>query len=108
MAPRLFRVILPVDDIDRAVAFYQGLLQLPGERISAGRHYFDCSGTILVCLDPAAEGDDGDALPNHGHVYFAVDDLDRTFARARDAGCDWLEDAPKLRAWGEVSFYARD
>ena len=57
MKARLYRVILPVDDIDRADRFYTELLGLAGERVSPGRHYFDCGGTILACYDPVADGD---------------------------------------------------
>lgn len=44
--PRLYRVILPVPDIDRAAAFYGALLAIPGLRVSPGRHYFQCGGAI--------------------------------------------------------------
>ena len=47
--PRLYRVILPVADIERAVAFYRTVLGVPGQRISQGRHYFGCGGVILAC-----------------------------------------------------------
>ncbi len=40
MPPRLYRVILPVSNIDEAAAFYCYLLGIPGERVSPGRHYF--------------------------------------------------------------------
>ena len=46
--PRLFRVILPVSDIDEAAAFYTVLLGMPGIRVWSNRHYFDCAGTILA------------------------------------------------------------
>ena len=64
MNPKLFRVIVPVSDIERAVAFYETVLGLPGRRVSAGRHYFDCDGTILACFDPAADGDAHESQPN--------------------------------------------
>ncbi len=51
MKPKLFRVILPVSDLDRAVTFYRAILGIPGQRVSDGRHYFDCDGTILACFD---------------------------------------------------------
>ena len=57
MGLRLYRVILPVRDIERAVQFYGKLLGLAGQRVSPGRHYFDCGGTILACYDPVADGD---------------------------------------------------
>jgi uncharacterized glyoxalase superfamily protein PhnB len=45
--------------------------------------------------------------PNPEHVYFSVDDLDATHARARDAGCRQLTEI-ELKPWGERSFYGRD
>jgi hypothetical protein len=56
---KLYRVILPVRGIDSAAAVYARLLEKPGARISPGRHYFDCGGTILACYDPVADGDIG-------------------------------------------------
>jgi predicted enzyme related to lactoylglutathione lyase len=103
---RLFRVILPVGDIDEAARFYGAILGWPGERVSGGRHYFDCGGTILACVDPAGEG--LEMRPNVDHVYFSVDDLEATLERARMAGCSWLGDEIKTYPWGERSFYARD
>ncbi|HEX5479681.1 MAG TPA: VOC family protein [Dehalococcoidia bacterium] len=106
MAPRLFRVILPVSDIERATAFYSAVLGSEGERVAVYRHYWDCGGTILACVDPTAGG--GEFRPNIDHFYFAVDDLDAAYERAKGAGCLWIEDGISERAWGERSFYARD
>lgn len=106
MVVRLFRVILPVDDLDRAVSCYAVILGMPGERVSGDRHYFDCGGTILACVDPRVER--GAFRPNIDHVYFSVDDIEETFRRAMDAGCSWLGDTIETHPWGERSFYARD
>ncbi len=108
MSPNLFRVILRVSNIERAVAFYTHLLGLPGQRVSGGRHYFDCAGTILACFDPQADGDGYDARPNPEHIYFAVAELEATFARAQEAGCIALDDTIETPPWGERSFYAED
>ncbi len=107
MSVKLYRVILPVSDIERAQEFYSQLLGFSGERVSSGRHYFDCGGTILACFDPRADGDDFDARPNPDHVYFAVPDLEAVLARARTARCNALGEI-KVRPWGERSFYATD
>jgi catechol 2,3-dioxygenase-like lactoylglutathione lyase family enzyme len=106
-SPRLFRVILPVSDIEAAAAFYARLLGMPGTRVSGGRHYFDCDGTILACYDALADGDPEPVGPNPQHVYFSVDDLDNAHACAERAGCSELTNI-ELRPWGERSFYARD
>jgi predicted enzyme related to lactoylglutathione lyase len=106
--PRLFRVILPVSDIAQAERFYSHLLGMPGKRVSPGRHYFDCGGTILACFDPMADGDGTKARPNPDHIYIAVSDLESSYERARAAGCQWMEKKIETRPWGERSFYILD
>jgi catechol 2,3-dioxygenase-like lactoylglutathione lyase family enzyme len=113
--PKLFRVILPVSDTDQAARFYGAILGIEGQRVSPGRYYFDCGGTILACFDPRADGDDEDPRPNMDHVYFAVDDLEQRHAAARSLGCLSTElvhgaAAGEIvrRPWGERSFYAVD
>jgi catechol 2,3-dioxygenase-like lactoylglutathione lyase family enzyme len=105
---RLYRVILPVADIERATAFYRKLLAEPGQRVSPGRHYFNCGGVILACFDPRADGDEFDARPNPDHVYFAVEDLEAVFERARKLPCLKIDSQLKTQPWGERSFYAVD
>jgi hypothetical protein len=56
--PHLYRVIFPVADIEVAAKFYGRVFEMAGERVSPGRHYFNCGGVILACYDPAADGDD--------------------------------------------------
>jgi catechol 2,3-dioxygenase-like lactoylglutathione lyase family enzyme len=113
----LFRVILPVSDIEGATRFYGHVLGLPGQRVSPGRHYFDCEGVILACFDPQADGDGYEALPNPECIYVAVDDLRATFRNVKEAGGllpegNWGPEGPKgeiaMRPWGERSFYAED
>src|SRR5262245_24210301 len=114
---KLFRVILPVGDISKAERFYGALLGQKGQRVSPGRHYFDCEGTILACYDPKADGDGYEARPVPEPVYIAVDDLEATYRRATDAGAkfsaDVVPDVGPLgqiaqRPWGERSFYVYD
>ena len=104
----LYRVILPVSDIDAAEKFYSTLLEMPGKRVSPGRHYFDCGGTILACFDPSADRDDFVAKPNPDYVYLAVDNLEEYFERAKTLGFAWLEEEIASRPWGERSFYGKD
>ena len=105
---RLFRVILPVSNVDLAAEYYGAVLQQPGARVSPGRHYFACGGVILACFDPRADGDPWDALPNPDHAYFAVSDLEawyeRVAARVDGTVLKGIERYP----WGERSFYCID
>jgi hypothetical protein len=113
---RLFRVILPQNDIEAAATFYSTLLDDVGMRVSPGRHYFMCGGVLLALYEPRADGDERAPRPNWDHVYFAVDDLPAVFERATrvgglstkvgDGGLKMGEIA--RRPWGEVSFYMQD
>lgn len=106
--PRLFRVILPVTNIDRAAGFYSYILGIPGERVWESRHYFDCGGTILACFDPWREGQGYHATPNPENIYFAVSDIDAVYERAKQAGCQWLDESIETQHWGERVFFAKD
>lgn len=105
--PRLYRVILPVKDIDKAQVFYSNLLNQEGRRISSGRHYFYCRGTILACFDPRMDGDDFDLPPNPDNIYFSVKDLSAMYVRTKKSGAEILDEIAK-RPWGEISFYIKD
>jgi extradiol dioxygenase family protein len=56
---KLFRVILPVTDIEEASVFYAKVVGEKGKRVSPGWHYFNLEGTILVCDEPFADRDEG-------------------------------------------------
>ncbi len=114
---RLYRVIVPVTDIETAREFYESVLGAPGKRVSPGRHYFNCEGTILACFDPRADGDGYDATPNPEPLYLAVSDLPATREACRTAGARFPAESPPgigplgeiaRRPWGEESFYATD
>lgn len=108
MTARLYRVSLPVSDLGQAVAFYRDLLGAEGRKVSPGRHYFDCGGTILALFDPRADGFPFDARPNPEHLYFAVEELDQLHERA--AAIEGVRLDPKIekKPWGERLFYLED
>ena len=108
MSVSLFRVILPVTNIEAGAAFYERALGIPGKRVSPGRHYFQCGATILACYSSRDDGDAWDVPANPEHIYFAVDDLELCFARVRAAGGNRVDEAIKTQPWGERSFYAED
>lgn len=108
MNAKLYRVIIQVSDIEAAVKFHGQLFEQVGERVSPGRHYFNCGGVVLACVDPAAEGDDHAPRANPDHVYLAVADLESSFEKIQQLRCEWLEPAIETRRWGERSFYAKD
>ncbi len=104
---KLYRVIVPVSDIDQAQTFYAAILEDPGERVSPERHYFDCEGTILACFDPTKFDEKPEAVPNPEHLYFAVEDLTGALERCTAAGAKVVAEIQSY-PWGETSFYIED
>jgi predicted enzyme related to lactoylglutathione lyase len=113
---RVFRIIVPVADLESAARFYQTLLDDAGVRVSPGRHYFACGGVILAVYSPKADGDRAEPRPNFEHIYFAVANLDECFSRAERAGGLSTQTGDgnlpmgtiARRPWGERSFYMFD
>jgi predicted enzyme related to lactoylglutathione lyase len=106
----LYRIILPVSDIDQAATFYGEVLGVVGERVSPGRHYFDCGGTILACYDPQADEDplgEGWQFHENQYLYFSVPDLEEVRGRIHRRGGQLLGDIETM-PWGERMFYALD
>ena len=106
----LYRVILPVDDIEKATAFYALVFNMGGVRVSPGRHYFNLGETILACYDPAADGDAGGKgwrQHENQYLYFSVDALADIRQRVLKAGGEHIT-AIESMPWGEILFYARD
>lgn len=117
MAPTLYRIILQVDNLDRAEEFYGKLLGDRGRRIhGASRHYIDCGPVILALVDVNGENIPGlQPKPLPDYIYFAVNDIEACYERARELQCLSSEDvhgdsagALVTRPWGERSFYAHD
>ncbi len=88
--------------------FYETLLNVAGQRVSAGRQYLSAGGVILALVDLRADGQDRDPRPNQEYVYFSTADLAGARARAVTArpstGPTEIRDMP----WGERSFYLTD
>ena len=111
--PRLFRLLLEVDNLDQAVSFYTTLLATEGRAIRGGRHYFDCGEIILGLVDVSASG----RVPSvfSEYIYFATAELNETHQRASNLGCLSDDDVHgqsageiTMRPWGECSFYVED
>ncbi|MFY9610062.1 MAG: VOC family protein [Blastocatellia bacterium] len=112
-SPKLFRVMLQVADLTKAVEFYSKLLAIEGRTLRGSRAYFDCGPVILAILDPTPGG--VTPRPSVEYTYFAVADLETVHARARELDClsrDSVHDESAgdiiVRPWGERSFYAED
>jgi uncharacterized glyoxalase superfamily protein PhnB/catechol 2,3-dioxygenase-like lactoylglutathione lyase family enzyme len=112
-SPKVFRVVLEVADLERAVAFYSQLLGLEGRMQRGSRAYFDCGPVILAVLDPSRGGIE--PRPNSGDLYFAVGNIEEIYARARTLDCLSQDGVHGVsggeivtRPWGERSFYVKD
>ncbi len=106
--PSIFRIFVPVSDLEKGTTFYQRLFDTDGRIIFGGRRYFDCGPVILALVENSGP-------PIADHVYFAVPNLETVFTRAKDLDCLETgavhgEAAGEIvkRPWGERSFYARD
>ncbi|HAF12522.1 MAG TPA: hypothetical protein DHU55_04515 [Blastocatellia bacterium] len=100
MADKLFRIILQVADLDQAAEFYAKLLADKGRRIPrASRHYIDCGPVILALVDVTAGGAEAKPLPDK--IYFAVNNLEDVYNRARELNCLSTEDVHGASA-GEI------
>jgi predicted enzyme related to lactoylglutathione lyase len=116
-APALYRIVLQVDDLDKAEAFYGTLLGDRGRRIPrASRHYIDCGAVILALVDVTGGGSvERQPQPLPDYIYFSVSDIGSFHGRAQQLNClanddvhgDNAGDVVK-RPWGELSFYAID
>ena len=114
-APKLFRIALQVGDLNQAGEFYSKLLDDPGIPIPRGsRHYFNCGPVILALVD-VAKGAGETPQPTPDYIYFAVNNLEEIFARAKAMNClcqDRYHDQQAgeivMRPWGERSFYVED
>jgi predicted enzyme related to lactoylglutathione lyase len=110
--PSLFRINVEVGNLEEAAEFYGKLFGLIGRKQAGARCYFTCGPVTLQVVDvssvhaphPAAKA-----------LYFAVNDLDAIFERAKSLGClsqEPVHGSPggtiKVQPWGERSFYAED
>jgi uncharacterized glyoxalase superfamily protein PhnB len=106
---KLYRVIIPVKNIEKAVGFYQSLFRKDGMRVSRGRHYFDLGGTILACYDPKADGDDTFDWKFHEnqYVYISTNNLREVYQSVMEVGGALTSEIEEM-SWGERLFYAKD
>lgn len=105
----LFRVAIPVSNIQRSVAFYQALLCNDGERLTPGWHYFNLGGVVLALHDAVADGDGDHAALTREPVCIAVDEpLVQLHARARSLLAREVDETLGLLPTGEAGFSLAD
>ena len=110
MAANLYRVMLPVDDMDTADTFWSELLGLAVDVVVPTRHYLPTAGAILAIVDPREHGKR--PTPNPDCIYIRMPALDAAYERALALGAPMLKDYqdPGIaeRPWGDRSFYTAD
>ena len=96
----IMQILVPVTDLDRAVAFYEGVLELPLLFRFPGNAFFDAHGVRLYLAKPTEPGFDGAAT-----LYFRVTDVTATLALLESRGATVLEqpeivfDTPDYDLW---------
>ncbi len=90
---RLGQIAINVHDLDRATAFYRGVLGLSLLFTTDGMAFFDCDGTRLMLARPEKpEFDHPSSL-----LYFVVPDIASAFRQLLDAGVTF-EAEPRMIA----------
>ncbi|MDN3689933.1 VOC family protein [Cyclobacterium jeungdonense] len=110
---RIKETCLYIDDLDKALAFYQGLLEMPLISKAEGRHvFFRCGDSVLLCF-LAETTQKETTLPSHyahgkQHIAFEVkqDDYLATLELVTGKGINITHE----QDWGSgrQSFYFED
>jgi predicted enzyme related to lactoylglutathione lyase len=96
-AERIGQIAVNVQDVDRAVAFYEDALGLRLLfRAPPGLAFFDCGGVRLMLSAPEGEGD-GEIAGGASIIYYAVPDVQGAWESLRARGAA-LEHEPHMIA----------
>lgn len=87
------QIALPVEDVDRALAFYQSKLGINLLFRAGDLAFFDCAGVRLM-LSPAEEAD---AARCASTIYFEVPDIHQAYQTLMERGVAF-DDQPHLIA----------
>ncbi|SEI84192.1 Catechol 2,3-dioxygenase [Cyclobacterium xiamenense] len=110
---RIKETCLYIPNLDKAVAFYNGLLEMPLISKVEGRHvFFRCGDSVLLCFLPEVTEKESCLPPHyaHGkqHIAFEVPEADYLATRAllREKGIEITHE----QDWGRDrnSFYFED
>ena len=86
---RIKQIAVPVDDVDRAKAFYKDTLGMQHLfDAPPALSFFDCGGVRLMLCGPAAQGADGNK--QHAVLFYDVSDIKKTYASIKSAGAPSL------------------
>ena len=90
---RIGQIAITVDDLDRAITFYQNALGLPFLFRVPNLAFFDCAGVRLMLQPPENAG----AAHHSSIIYFTVADIRAAHQALRDRGVPF-EDEPHIIA----------
>lgn len=107
-------VILVVEDLDRALAFWRDLMGLPLAHRAAGYAQFETGATRIALITREGMSDALGHQASHPgrntisfEIGFKVDDVDRAWRELVDGGAEAAV-APVDRPWGQRTAYVRD
>jgi predicted enzyme related to lactoylglutathione lyase len=86
----IMQLLVPVDDVERATAFYQDVLGLPLLFKYPGNAFFDAHGVRIYLAKPTEPGYAGAIT-----IYFRVADVGATFDRLVARGAA-IREAPEI------------
>lgn len=86
------QISVPVEDLDRATAFYRDKLGLRFLfRAPPGMAFFDCGGVRLMLGVAESDADAGASI-----LYFTVDDIEAAHAALAERGVDFVQPPQKV------------
>ena len=91
-------------DVDKASAFYEGLLGLKVLMDLGWIRTYGSSSKMTIQVSVMSEGGSGTPVPD---ISIEVDDLEEALARVRKASIA-IEYGPASEPWGVRRFYVRD
>ena len=83
------QILVPVDDVDRATAFYRDVLGMRFLYAFPGMAFFDCDGTRIYLARPNPD------YRGRATIYYTVPDADAAFATLVERGAE-AESAPEV------------
>jgi predicted enzyme related to lactoylglutathione lyase len=87
------QIALPVQDVDRALAFYRTNLGMKFLFRAGDLVFFDCSGVRLMLSPP----EEGETIRRASTIYFKVEDIHEAYRRLTEQGVIF-DDAPHFIA----------
>lgn len=95
------QIALTVEDLERAVAFYQSKLGMKYLFSSNGLAFFDCAGVRLMLSRP--EGDQGHRPGSV--IYFKVPDIQQAYQTLASRGVPFIDSPHKIADMGEYELW---